>query len=277
MRLGGPINEPYQSPEQWCVAVHHLGYRAAYCPVNVYAGDETIAAYRNEARNADIIIAEVGVWNNPLSPDEVERQKSIAHNICCLELAEKIEARCCVNISGSRGSKWDGPCPLDLTDETFMMIVTTVRQIIDAVQPKRTFYTLETMPWMYPDSVESYVRLVEAIDRPAFAVHFDPVNLICSPQRYFTNGRLIQEFIQQLGSLIKSVHLKDILLRDQLTTHLDEVRPGLGGLDYSSLLRELNQLDANLPVMLEHLPSTEEYHLAGNYVRSAAQQEGIKL
>jgi len=46
--------------------------------------------------------------------------------------------------------------------------------IIDAVQPTRTFYTLETMPWMYPDSPQSYLRLLQAVDRRQFAVHFAP-------------------------------------------------------------------------------------------------------
>jgi sugar phosphate isomerase/epimerase len=130
---------------------------------------------------------------------------------------------------------------------------------------------------MYPDSAESYLRLVDAIDRPSFAVHFDPVNLICSPQRYYNNAALIGEFIALLGPRIKSVHAKDIILRDQLTTHLDEVRPGLGGLNYRHLLRELNHLDANLPLMLEHLPAEAEYIQAAAFVRSIAAGLDIRL
>ena len=40
-----------------------------------------------------------------------------------------------------------------------------VGQIIDAVKPSRTFYTLEPMPWMYPDSAESYAGLIKS-NRP---------------------------------------------------------------------------------------------------------------
>ena len=68
------------------------------------------------------------------------------------------------------------------------MIVETIRSIIDAVKPTRTFFTLETMPWAYPDSPDTYLRLFKAIDRKQFAVHLDPVNLVCSPQRYYGNG-----------------------------------------------------------------------------------------
>jgi len=50
---------------------------------------------------------------------------------------------------------------LDLpTPATFGLIVETTRRIIDAVKPKRNFFTLEAMPWAYPDSVDSYLNLL---------------------------------------------------------------------------------------------------------------------
>jgi len=275
MRLGGPLFEPYTDPDGWVTALKALDYRAAYCP-ELTAG-YTPKDFANAAHAADIVIAEVGVWNNPLSRDEAARKDAI--RVCQekLALADEIGAVCCVNIAGSRGSKWDGPHPDNLTPETFALIVDTVRTIIDAVKPKRTFYTLETMPWMYPDSTESYLLLVNTIDRPSFAVHFDPVNLICSPQRYFTNAAFIGEFIAVLGPRIKSVHAKDIILRDHLTTHLDEVQPGLGALNYRNLLRELSHLDANLPLMVEHLPGEEEYKQAAVFIRSVAAEIDVRL
>ena len=275
MRLGGPLFEPYLDPDDWVAALKRSGYRAAYCPeIN---DSYTPKDFAIAARTADILIAEVGVWNNPLSRDDTARKEAIRVCQDKLSLADEIGAACCVNIAGSRGSKWDGPHPDDLTPETFDLIVDTVRVIIDAVKPKHTFYTLETMPWMYPDSTESYLRLVNAIDRPSFAVHFDPVNLICSPQRYFNHTALIGEFIAVLGPRIKSVHAKDIILRDHLTTHLDEVCPGLGELNYRNLLRELNHLDANLPLMVEHLPGEDEYKQATAYIRSVAAEIDVRL
>jgi sugar phosphate isomerase/epimerase len=66
----------------------------------------------------------VGVWNNPLSPDETTRATAIERCKACLDLADRLGARCCVNIAGSRGQKWDGPSEKDLTTETFDMINT---------------------------------------------------------------------------------------------------------------------------------------------------------
>ncbi len=276
LRLGGPTFEKYQDPDAWVRVLKKLGYHAAYCPVGSGASDDVVRAYASAAQKANIIIAEVGAWSNPISPNETTRKAAQAKCRQQLALADRIGARCCVNISGSRSEKWDGHHPDNFTDATFDMIVETVRSIIDDVKPTRTHFTLETMPWAYPDSPDSYLRLIEAMDRERFAVHLDPVNLVCSPQRYYGNGELIRECFKKLGPYIKSCHAKDILLSPNLTTHLDEARPGLGGLDYATFLKELSRIP-DTPLMLEHLPNAEEYRLAAEHVRGVARATGLFL
>lgn len=276
MRLGAPLPQHYSDPGSWIAALQERGYRAAYCPVD--QSDSMVESYVQAAQDADVLIAEVGAWSNPLNPDEHERRKAIDYCQQRLALAEAIGARCCVNISGSRGSVWDGPHPENLTDETFDLIVETVRTIIDAVQPTRTFYTLETMPWLYPDSAESYVQLLHAIDRKQFAVHFDPANLVNSPQHYYHSGALIREFVSRLGSSIKSCHARDVVLTGGfLPIHLDECRPGLGTLDYHMLLRELERVDSDMPLLLEHLKREEDYALGTHYIRTIAHEVKVPL
>ena len=276
VRLGGTTFEKYEDPAGWVAALKKLGYSAAYCPVGANAGDDVVKAYERAAKDANIIIAEVGAWSNPISPDEKTRKEAREKCRRQLALADRIGARCCVNISGSRSNRWEGPSPDNLTEETFEMIVETTRDIIEDIKPTRTHFTLEMMPWAYPDSVDSYVRLLKAIDRKRFSVHLDPVNLVCSPQRYFRNGALIRECFEKLGPQIKSCHGKDILLDTKLTTHLDEVRPGLGRLDYTTFLRELSKWP-DIPLMLEHLPNAEEYRLAAEYVRSVGKKIGVSF
>jgi len=277
MRLGGPVFEKCFGPDEWTAAVGRLGYGAAYCPVDESADDATVRAYEKAAADAGIVIAEVGAWSNPLSPDEATAKAAREKCEATLALADRIGARCCVNIAGSRGEKWDGPSALDLTDDTFGMIVESVRGIIDAVKPTRTYYTVEGMPWMYPDSPDSYLRLIEAVDRERLGVHLDPANWISSPQRFFGNAALIRESFAKLGKWTRSCHAKDIALGQSMTTHLDEVRPGLGGIDYGVLLRELAKLPADTPLMLEHLSTAKDYRAAAEHVRSVAREEGIEL
>lgn len=275
MRLGGPLLQTYRNPDHWVAALKSQGYSACFCPPAT--GAVNVTDYAAAAAAADILVAEVGVWNNPLSTNPHQRLAAIRECKEKLALADEIGALCCVNIAGSRGDAWDAPHPANLTNETFEMIVSTVREIIDAVQPKRTFYVLETMPWIFPNSAESYLQLLQAIDRPAFGVHFDPVNLISSPERYFNNAALILEFVAMLGSHIKSVHVKDIYLQPRLTTHLYEVRPGMGMLNYPTLLRSLSPLGPDLPLMLEHLHMDEDYYQAAEFIRRTARDVGVDV
>lgn len=275
MRLGGPIFVKDITPDRWVAALKQAGYGAAYCPVSVDVDAPTFKAYVETAEKADIVIAEVGAWSNPLSPDEATRKAAIDQCKANLALADEVGARCCVNISGSRDEVWDGPHPDNLTQATFAMIVDVVRDIIDAVKPRRTYYTLEPMPWMWPDSADSYLDLIQAIDRPQFGVHVDMVNVVNSPQRYFENAALIREWFGKLGPHVRSCHAKDTVLSTTLTTHLDEVRPGLGYLDYRVLLTEIDQLDPDTPLMIEHLKTEEEYRLSAEYIRSIAEEVGV--
>lgn len=277
MRIGGSIFLKEREPGLWVDTHKKYGYTAAFWPFSASVDECTTRDYVNAAKKADIVIAEVGVWNNPLSSDDVKRRAAIKECQEMLDVADRIGASCCVNIAGSRGEQWDGPHPENFTRETFEMIVETVREIIDGVKPKQTFYTLEPMPWIYPDSPDSYLELVKAIDRKAFAVHLDPVNMISSPSRYFENTQLIRECFQKLGPYIKSCHAKDILLSGKLTVHLDEVVPGLGQLDYSTYLRELNKLDKNMPLMIEHLSEESEYLQAVKYISSVAKSIGAEI
>src|SRR2546427_6886502 len=123
MRLGGPLFQNYSDADAWVAALRERGYRAAYCPVQQI--DETIHAYMQAADKAGILIAEVGIWNNPLNRDEQERRQAIDYCQQRLALTDALGARCCVNISGSRAKIWDGPDPDNLTNETFDLIVET--------------------------------------------------------------------------------------------------------------------------------------------------------
>jgi sugar phosphate isomerase/epimerase len=277
IRLGGPIFEKVDDPDGWVAALGRLNYSTTYCPVDPGASSDIIAAYRRAAERADILIAEIGAWSNPISRDPLERSKAIAHCQRYLALADEIGASCCVNIPGSRGEKRNEPNAANDSPETFDLIVQSVRQIIDAVNPIHSAYALETMPWIPPDSPDSYLALLKAVDRKGFAVHLDPVNMINCPTRAYHTGDFLRECFAKLGPYIRSCHAKDIRFEHRLTVHLDECAPGEGCLDYPAFFRELASLNRDVPVLLEHLKTAEEYQQAGNYVRRIASETGVKI
>ena len=270
MRLSGPIKRRYTDPAVWISDIAALGYRAAELPLDHLAPAEQVDAFLAAARDADVQISEVGAWSNPIDPDPVKARTAVAYCQTRLHWAERIGAKCCVNIVGSRNpAKWDAPHAENFTEETFDRIVRCVREIVDAVKPERTWYTLETMPWIFPSSPDEYLALLKAIDRPSVAVHLDPVNMINTPARLYNNGAFLTECFAKLGPYIKSCHAKDIVLREKLTVHLDECRPGTGQLDYRTYLTELARLDPDTPLCLEHLPE-DEYPTAARYINELA-------
>jgi len=276
VRLGSPLPQSWDSPAGWIAAVQAHGFRAAYWPLGDDADTDAVDAYAAAAGAADVVIAEIGAWSNPLSPDDATRAAALELCKWRLELADRVGARCCVNIAGTRAESWDGPHPDNLSRDTFALIVDTVREIVDAVGPRRTFYTLEPMPWTLPDSADSYLELMGAIDRRQFAVHFDSTNLINSPAKFYDNAGLLRECFAKLGPYIKCCHAKDITLADELTVHLAEAIPGRGALDFGVLLTEMDRLDRDTPILVEHLTHDWEYAEAAAHIRSVADSLGLK-
>ncbi|MDX2430892.1 MAG: sugar phosphate isomerase/epimerase, partial [Bacteroides sp.] len=278
VRLGGPVFDPYEDPETWVNSLNNLGFRAALCPVKAGEDESVIRAYEKAAKENDIVIAEVGTWSNTIASDPAVAKAALEKCIKGLELADQIGSRCCVNTSGSKNQEyWAGPHKDNLTAETFDQVVEVTRKIIDAVKPTRSYFALEAMPWAFPDSTDTYLQLLKAIDRKQFGVHLDPVNMITSVRDYYGNSSLIKDMFTRLGPHIRSCHAKDITLReDNYIPQLDELRPGLGSLDYSIYLRELSKLD-NIPLIMEHLKTAEEYKLAADYIRSVGKSNSIEI
>jgi sugar phosphate isomerase/epimerase len=276
VRLGGPIYVKTDDPVELARAHRQLGYGAAYCP-NVALDDSgRIQEMADAFRAADVVIAEVGRWVNLLDADPDQRAANLRTVTEGLALAEAIGARCCVDIAGSFSKDaWYGPSPKNLSKEFFDAAVENARKIIDAVKPRRAKFCYEMMGWAYPDSPESCLKLLKAVDRKGFGVHLDPCNLINSPTRFYQNTALLNECFDKLGKWIVSCHAKDLRWNLEMNIHFVEVRPGLGVLDYPTYLRRLSALPQQPPLMTEHLSNAEEYDQARLHLFDVGRKTGI--
>ncbi len=276
VRLGGPVFARTEDPDELAAAHIKLGYRAAYCP-NVSLNDEArIKALREAFTKQDVVIAEVGRWVNLVDSDPEKRRLNLKQVTEGLALAEAVGALCCVDIAGSYNPKrWDGPHPDNLSDRFFDAAVENARAIIDAVKPKRAKFSYEMMGWTIPDSPDSALKLLKAVDRPAFAVHLDPCNLINSPARFYRSTELLNECFDKLGPWIVSCHAKDLTWDPEMNVHFREVRPGAGSLDYKVYLERLSKLPQAPTLMIEHLPNAEEYDKARQFIFEVGKANGI--
>lgn len=277
MRLGGGIEKAYHNPEEWIALVRELGYTAVLAPVDYTASRQEKEAYLKCIEENDLILGEVGAWKNPIAIGEKERKEGLEYCKNQLSLAEEMQANCCVNIVGSRGETWDGAYEDNYSEAAYSLIVDSIRDIIDSVKPKHTFYTIEPMPWMVPDSPDQYLKLLKDVDRKAFGVHLDYANMINSPRKYMNSTGFINECFEKLGPLIKSIHAKDVWMRPQLPCMIEEVLPGKGSIDYKKVLHHCERLGRNTTVFIEHLKSYEEYKVSAEYVRSVAKAENIRI
>ncbi|MDR0401323.1 MAG: sugar phosphate isomerase/epimerase [Treponema sp.] len=276
MRFGGTVLGPYAGAEAFTAMAGACGFRAVTFPLDYKAPAAEIDKLTQALKGADILVAEVGAWHtNPLSPEGQEKKRALEHIKRQLELAEYIGALCCVNVAGVHGSQWDGHAADAFSPAVFNEVVETVREIIDGVNPKRTGYALETMPWMIPHSPDSYAELIRAVDRPAFVGHLDVVNLINSPERYYANAAITQQCFDKFGFSIRSIHVKDIILGNRLTVHLDECPVGKGGYDIGCLLKNAAALPPDTPLLVEHLDNQEDYKNSIAYLNKLAADLGL--
>lgn len=254
-----------------------LGCGAVNFPVDYNAGAELIQEYAYEAKKHELVIAEVGVWNNPLSPDAKIREEALERCKKQLTLADLIGAKCCVNIAGAKGEVWDGAYAENYSLKTREEIVNSIREIVDSVNPETACYSLEPMPYMLPDSPEAFRELVRLVDRKSFGVHMDVVNMINSPERYFNNKAFIEKCFEILGSEILSCHVKDIVIEQRLTLHLNEAPIGKGFLDLEAYAAMAESVSCDMPFIIEHLNTDEDYLDALNYTKTRLEKAGIKF
>ena len=51
----------------------------------------------------------------------------------------------------------------------------------------------------------------------------------------------------------------------------------MGALDYAVYLGELAKLEPDVSLMLEHLPTEQEYIEGANYIRGVAAEQGLRF
>jgi len=277
MRIGLSSSLEHDNPGQWARRMKELGCGAVVFPVDYTASEELVNAYVQAAGEEGLVIAEVGAWCNPLAANEQERQAAMERCVGQLKLADRIGAACCVNITGSCGSRWDGAYPGNFTQEHWKKTVRSIKEIIDRAEPENTFYTVEPMPWMAPANPEEYAALLAEVDRKHFGVHMDLANWITSPEKYFGNEAFMETCFDRLGSYIKSCHIKDVCLQEEFTFQLKEVACGEGILNLEKYARLAEKVNPEMPMIIEHLHSDSEYLQSVAYLKERMEKAGLQV
>ena len=265
MRLGISTSLGNMEPKKWAEKMESMGCKSVVFPVDYTADDALINEYVREAAKHDLVIGEVGIWRNAISKDNDERKKNLAYSVGQLRLADRIGAKCCVNVAGAMGPRWDGAYKENYSTEAWKRTVSMIKEVIDAVNPKNTYFALETMPCMFPSSPEEYLRLLHEVSRDRFAVHLDVINMINCPERFFFSEDFVEKCFDMLGDKIVSCHMKDTKLLDDYTFMLRECAIGEGSFALDKYCELINKYNPDMPVIIEHLSNDEEYEKSMKY------------
>ena len=268
MYLGLSSSLKHSSPEEWAETHKALGLKSVVFPVDCNAEEKLIMRYKEAAEKNGLLIAEVGIWRNTLAADLAEREKWIDYAIRQLKMADKLGAACCVNVVGTPyGPRWDGGYRQNFSQELWQLAVKMIQRIIDEAKPVHTKFSIESMPWMIPSSPDEYLHLIKDVNRKEFGAHLDVVNMITSPERYFFNDKFLEECFSKLKGKICSCHLKDIHLKEEYTFQLEECACGEGTLDLELFAKLATAENAQMPMIIEHLSTDEEYLASLKYVQ----------
>ena len=189
LRFTGPIH-PSADPDAWIQAHHAAGYtanrRAPHLDPKIQ--DWTITWPPQNAQACRSRKLARGAIRSVPTPRRLPRRSKNAAPPWPKRSASE---RAAASTSPARAARCGmGPIPRISVRTRSTMIVRSVRSIIDTVAPTRTVYALETMPWIFPDSPDSYLALLravrsEAIRRASGSGEHDQL-----PGKGVSNGRI---------------------------------------------------------------------------------------
>ena len=284
MRLGASISQygNFPDPEAYVAECVKWGYRSAPCPKVGIAETEKMRATERAFAKADIKIAEVEAWVNPLDPRPQRRQQSLRTIAEALAIADEVGAACCVTVAGSFSTvedetvALDSPHPVNFAPSTFDAVVEWIKEVLQQVNPRRAKLALEMGPWTILEGPEVYRKVIDAVDHPGFGAHLDPANAIRDAHLYYSTTALLNLSFDLLGQWIVSCHAKDILQSPKPdTVSLMHVPPGKGVLDYRTFLARIEQVSPATPLILEHLATEKEFLEAAQFIRTVARELAV--
>jgi len=268
MRLGVSTDFGAKTADEWVSANKELGLGTVVFPLNARDDVNRIKEYKEKADNAGIEIAEVGIWRNAIDANPELEKENLQYSIDQLAMADSIGAKCCVNVVGAYlGSRWDGAHRDNFSRDAWNKSVKMIQTIIDEVNPKNTYFTIEPMPWMIPTGPEEYLNLIEDVARDRFAVHMDIINMINCPERYFFPEEFLEKTFSLLHGKIKSCHLKDVNLLGDFTFQLRECACGEGTFPIELYAELASKENLDMPMIIEHLSGDSKYRASVEYVK----------
>jgi len=258
-----------------------LGVTAAPIAAEEPQSEAELKAKRAAFSKAGILPVQTNGYCNLVSTDEKIRRANVVATRELLRRADIAGARAVVVGGGHR----DPAVPADVFSahpdnwkpEAVELLAQSCREIVDGLDLQTTRLSIETWVMTPLDSAKSVRRFLDLVGHKSVGILFDPVNMM-NLDRHYRSGEFIAECFDTFGDDIVHVHAKDTkLIAAQFTYRMAEAPIGEGQLDFAELLRQMSRRADDLPLVVEHLNSFDEYAKAIAHIRGVAAAEGLKF
>ncbi len=271
--FGGPLGKLQREEAEF---VYNIGYRVA--GINAGVTETTDA----EIEHAKRIFAEVGLTPGPyglgasaIRPDKAEEAEHMKKIAGALRIAGKLD---CTMLRYSVGSLHPKDIwlhhPANVTQKALDDLVENTKKLIPVAEDSNCILCPETTQFTIVNGIERMKEFVDRCDSPYVRIIFDPVNHMTA-QRVYDSGRYMKCAIAYLGDRIGELHVKDVMVQDQLlVVHIDEAEMGTGLLDHEALIEASKQLEPWKTFSLEHIRERNLIKSAHDHIQMVADRMG---
>jgi len=275
---------PYSSSQDFCgdlaSRARRLRFGAAVLHYHSEFEEEGAVAVGKRLEREGLRVPELGCYINLIPPDELQRRAAVDRIRSALQQAKAFCCPAVATVAGTRdpsGEPFWAAHPENFTAVAWVALCRSVEEILQTAEELGVDFCLEPLIHTPLNTVGTLRQILDEMRSERLKILFDPVNLITMDE-YFRTGDFLKLAFDVLGDSIAAAHAKDTLLqRDRLTLHVDEVRAGLGNLDYETFLRCMDGLPEDTPLAIEHLQKDEDFALARDYIEGIARKIGVDI
>lgn len=275
-----PADMDEMTPET-CQRVRTLGFTGIFTRFGKNSPHDTPRASAQRLRDllADHgvrLFQATGYWQNLVTPDESRRQESVRTLQAALRLAGWMGARGIDTGPGSMST--DGPWfphPDNWTDTCRRQLVKSLKECAKAAEDNGVYLSLEGHQLVTLESAEVTKAILDEVESSWVRSDYDSANWITLKTVYDTTWAINHHF-DVLGHHIVSCHAKDIWIENRLTLHLQDGCPGKGRMDFKTLIRRMEALSPDYPVIAEG-NGTEDLPAVSALFHDAAKELGIRV
>lgn len=225
----------------------------------------------------DLVVPGLGAYRyNMLHPDPQTRAEHLRALCHMVERAAEIGVATVETVAGSRHSRVSYAAAAgNKTPEAWAEFVQGCREVCRACEGTGVQFTIEPFIATLLDTPAAVRRALEEVARPeTLRVNFDLVNF-ATPETAGDLRAVVDEFVALAGPSIALVHLKDVRYDPAPTTHVWEVPPGEGTVDFDHWFARLEPLKLDVPAFIEHLKDMGQMVPAWQHIRAAAARTGV--